>query len=98
MTTRMSPPVSAPADNEFARIARARKVSALIEFMDFTIESMGVNPFLHARQAADAIARLSTEDWKRAAKRCGQNKPSATTIEQIVVVYRKRADLLKEAS
>jgi hypothetical protein len=83
---------------DFALVPRARKVAALIEFMDFTVESMGVNPFLHATQVAEAISRLSADDWKMIAKRCGQRKPSDITIGQIVESYMKRAGVLKEAS
>ena len=80
------------------RFNRARKVSALVEFLDFTFETLGYNPLLHSAQIAEAVSRLSKLDWKRAAAKCNQNEPSEISIGQIVELYRRRASSLKVAS
>jgi hypothetical protein len=79
------------ATNDHERFNRARKVSAIVEFLDFTLEATGFNPILHPVEIAAAVARLSKEDWERAADKCGQNAPSPTSIGQIVSIYQHRA-------
>jgi histidinol phosphatase-like enzyme len=79
-------------ENLHARINRARKVSAMVEFLDQLLEANGLDPFVFARALPQVIQKITADDWARIALNCGQRKPSKTTIETIVATYNKRSE------
>jgi len=74
------------------RFARARKVSAMIEFLDHTLEAEQLNPFIFARELPSILRKLPKDFWLRLAVCCGQRKPSEDTIKEILASYENRAN------
>lgn len=79
--------------NPFEEMARARKVVAIIDYLDCLARDKRFDPHLDA----DAIAcmlrgpKMTPDVWRGVAVSAGQEPPSKTAIENIITTYERRA-------
>jgi len=79
--------------NSYAQAARARKVQAFVQYLDQRFISVGRCPYREAGELAEMLRdSVSEEQWAHHAVQAGQNKPSATTVAEIINVYERRAE------
>ena len=80
-----------PASNAFARVARAKKVAALVEHFDRLLARMGKNPHAVAAEMARTLRDFDQLSWFAHAKSAGQRKPSLETQADVIATYERRA-------
>lgn len=78
--------------NSFADEARAKKVKALIRYMDRRFTGLGFNVYTQADEIAVMLRdKVSEDEWKRHAVLAGVKKPSADSIAMVIKEFEDRA-------
>lgn len=77
-------------NNSFAQAARARKVRALVIYLDVEFARRDIDPIRQAGRVANDLRKRTEEDWKLIAILAGQKPPSDESVTDIIAVYEAR--------
>lgn len=85
-------------ENEFTRLARAKKVAAFVAHFDAWISEAGLDPIADSAHIAETLRKMKPVVRVQHSIVCGQRAPSETTWNALIAVYLVRAAGLPEVA